>query len=48
MPEFVPASWMADFMVDKGNDSGYPGIESNKIIAKTLIKYIETVYECRH
>jgi len=47
MPEFVPASWMANFLVDITND-GYSGLESNKIIAKTLIKYIETVYECRH
>lgn len=45
MPEFVPASWMADFIVDKAEDNAHPGIESNKHIAKTLINYIETIYE---
>jgi hypothetical protein len=48
MPEFVPASWMADFIVDTAEDKSHPGIESNKNIAKTLIKYIETIYERRH
>ena len=45
MKEFVPASWMADYMIDKAEDGLHPGIESNKFIANTLIKYIETVYE---
>jgi hypothetical protein len=45
MPEFVPASWMADFIVDVAEDNIHPGIESNKHIAKTLINYIETIYE---
>jgi hypothetical protein len=48
MPEFVPASWMADFIVDASEDKVHPGIESNKNIANTLIKYIETIYERRY
>ena len=48
MPEFVPASWMADFIVDAAEDKAHPGIESNKNIANTLIKYIETIYERRY
>jgi hypothetical protein len=48
MPEFVPASWMADFIVDAAEDKVHPGIESNKNIANTLIKYIETIYERRY
>jgi hypothetical protein len=48
MPEFVPASWMADFFVDAAEDKVHPGIESNKNIANTLIKYIETIYERRY
>jgi hypothetical protein len=46
MPEFVPATWMADYIVDPAEDKIHPGIESNKNIAKTLIKYIEKIYEC--
>ena len=45
MPEFVPASWMENFIVDVAEDKVHPGIESNKYIAKTLINYIETIYE---
>jgi len=45
MPEFVPASWMSNYMVDTAEDNRHPGIESNKNIANTLIKYIETVYK---
>jgi hypothetical protein len=45
MIEFVPASWMAGYMVDRAEDKIHPGIESNKNIANTLIKYITTVYE---
>jgi hypothetical protein len=48
MPEFVPASWMADYIVDGAEDKVHPGIESNKNIAKILIKYIETIYERRY
>lgn len=48
MPEFVPANWLANYIVDVAEDDNHPGIESNKIIANTLIKYIETIYECRH
>jgi hypothetical protein len=44
MPEFVPASWMQNYMSDHGIDNLHPGIESNKFIADTLVKYIETVY----
>jgi hypothetical protein len=44
MPEFVPASWMENFIMDKAADNLHPGIQSNKFIANTLIKYIETVY----
>jgi hypothetical protein len=34
--------------VDAAEDKIHPGIESNKNIAKTLIKYIETIYERRY
>jgi hypothetical protein len=44
MPEFVPASWMENYIMDAANDRLHPGIESNKFIADTLVKYIETVY----
>jgi hypothetical protein len=44
MPEFVPASWMQNYMIDSAADKLHPGIQSNEFIAKTLIKYIETVY----
>ena len=44
MPEFVPASWMQNYMSDHAIDNLHPGIESNKFIANTLVKYIETVY----
>jgi hypothetical protein len=44
MPEFVPASWMQNYLIDKANDGCHPGIESNKFIANTLVKYIETIY----
>ena len=44
MPEFVPASWMQDYLIDKAMDNMHPGIESNKFIANTLVKYIETIY----
>lgn len=46
MPEFVPASWIENYLVDSAEDRHHPGIESNKILANTLIKYIETIYEC--
>lgn len=48
MPEFVPASWLENYMVDSAEDNLHPGVESNKILANTLIKYIETIYECRY
>ena len=48
MPEFVPASWLENYIVDGAEDQKHPGIESNKILANTLIKYIETIYESRH
>jgi hypothetical protein len=48
LPEFVPYSWMANYLVDFAEDNVHPGIESNKNIANTLINYIETIYECRH
>jgi hypothetical protein len=44
--EFVPYSWMSDYMVDGAEDNLHPGIESNKNIARALINYIETIYEC--
>ena len=46
MPEFVPASWLENYIVDSAEDQKHPGIESNKILATTLIKYIETIHEC--
>jgi hypothetical protein len=45
MKEFIPASWMAEYLVDFGTDKLHPGVESNKNIANTIIKYIETIYE---
>lgn len=44
MPEFVPASWIQNYLIDRATDNSHPGIQSNKLIADTLIKYIETVY----
>ncbi len=46
MPEFVPASWIENYRVDGAEDQKHPGIESNKILANALIKYIETIHEC--
>ena len=46
MPEFVPASWLENYMIDSAEDNLHPGIKSNKILANTLIKYIEAIYEC--
>lgn len=43
--EFMPASWIFDYQVDLAEDNAHPGIESNRNIANTLIKYIENVYE---
>ena len=45
MPEFVPQSWMQDYQVDYADDGVHPGIESNKQIADTLIRYIERIYK---
>ena len=45
MPEFVPASWMENYILDLGTDNLHPGILSNRFIADTLIKYIETIYK---
>lgn len=45
MPEFVPASWIGDFIVDSAEDGVHPGIESNKNISNALIKYLEKIYE---
>lgn len=42
--QFVPASWLQNFIIDFAADNLHPGPESNKFIAHTLIKYIETVY----
>ena len=44
MPEFVPASWMENYFLDLATDGQHPGVRSNKFIADTLVKYIETVY----
>ena len=48
LPEFVPYSWMANYIVDGAEDNMHPGIESNKNIANILINYIETIYERRY
>jgi hypothetical protein len=45
MKQFVPASWIKNYMVDVAHDMLHPGIESNKNIAIALINYIETVYK---
>lgn len=44
MPEFVPASWIQNYLVDYAKDKVHPGVQSNKFIADTLVKYIKTVY----
>jgi hypothetical protein len=44
MPEFVPASWMQNYITDHAMDRIHPGVRSNKFIADTLVKYIKTVY----
>jgi hypothetical protein len=36
---------MENYLIDFGIDDLHPGIESNKIIAKTLINYIKEIYE---
>ena len=43
--EFIPKSLMENYLVDFGTDNMHPGIESNKIIAKTIIDYINQIYE---
>lgn len=45
MKQFVPANWIEDYLVDTASDNLHPGIESNKILARSLIKYIETIYK---
>jgi hypothetical protein len=45
MKQFVPASWIENYLVDVAEDGLHPGIESNKNIATTLITYIETIYK---
>ena len=45
MKQFVPASWIENYIVDSANDGVHPGPESNKIIANSLISYIETIYK---
>lgn len=45
MKQFVPASVMADYIVDFGEDRLHPGILSNQRVAERLIKYIEKTYE---
>jgi hypothetical protein len=44
MLEFVPASWIQNYLIDRATDNSHPGVRSNKFIADTLVKYIETVY----
>ena len=44
MPEFVPASWIQNYFMDRATDNSHPGVQSNKLIADTLVKYIKTVY----
>lgn len=44
MNEFVPRSWIQNYLVDFGSDNLHPGVESNRILASTLCRYIETVY----
>jgi hypothetical protein len=45
MKQFVPASVMADYLVDFGEDKSHPGILSNQFVAKQLIDYIKKTYE---
>jgi hypothetical protein len=44
LKQFVPASWIQDYLIDVAQDKKHPGVESNKILSQILIKYIETVY----
>lgn len=48
MKSFVPASSMANYMVDAGTDQLHPGVLSNQNIASNLIKYIEKIYESKN
>jgi len=45
MKQFVPASWIKNYLVDFAQDGLHPGVQSNKNIATALIRYIETVYK---
>jgi hypothetical protein len=43
-PEFIPKSLMENFIVDRATDNLHPGVESNKIIANTIINYARQIY----
>jgi len=43
-PEFIPAYQLHDFIVDFGTDGIHPGVESNKIVAESVIAHIERLY----
>jgi len=43
--EFIPKSMMENYLVDFGTDGLHPGIESNKIIANTIISYMNQIYD---
>jgi hypothetical protein len=44
MKSFVPASLMQNYLVDSAEDNVHPGVQSNRIIADVLHKFISEVY----
>jgi hypothetical protein len=43
--EVVPKTLLQNYLVDFGNDNVHPGVTSHDILATTMIKYIENIYE---
>jgi len=43
--EVVPKTLLQNYLVDFGNDNMHPGVASHDILATTMIKYIENIYE---
>lgn len=44
-PEFIPRHLIENYLVDQGTDNLHPGIESNKIMAESVINYMNQIYE---
>jgi hypothetical protein len=43
-PEFIPAYYIENYIVDSAEDNRHPGIESNRLIAHAVIQHIERTY----